>query len=565
MKKLLILMSLLSIHAYAAIDCTTLWNRGFPDLGRQRVSFDCVRTLTRNPNINIYISNELSDVIDVIDLENLKTDLKASLVKSYAKYDALGDMPAIKAVLYHRPHYNDSPIQITYAEASTNTPMSGESCPVIIYPSSLTFNRNHFKQIIAHELFHCYQWKNYKAKVDLGVNSALGKWWLEGTAQFMSNYVYPDYDMEYDSSFAPYSPLTPLPESEANGYGNVHFFQSLFNQSDANPSSIINFIGLMPTSSGMTQTSALARVNNIGPVFHHYAESMAVPSLIDSSGRRAPVNAAVASEMFEVNNLGGVFNKEFIVTPYTIYNVSMALPTGYNYKISMTADDNVKYSIRETFGNTWNELPYEIEGSCEEYKVYEIMLTATGSNLDSALANIKVESEESLTCPCAGATIDQCMVGNWKLDPNSMEDLVRAMIGDEAEVTRVEGYETMSLDRTGLAKINIGWEGEGNGDMGGTPTHILMTMLGGYQVELFKKEPGKICANMIKKAVIGNMKVTANGMSFNIPLGDNTPYDSSERLDYTCNQREFVISTVIPPGDSGRDTPININWRYLRQ
>ncbi|MCR9204429.1 MAG: hypothetical protein NXH75_07630 [Halobacteriovoraceae bacterium] len=63
------------------------------------------------------------------------------------------------------------------------------------------------------------------------------------------------------------------------------------------------------------------------------------------------------------------------------------------------------------------------------------------------------------------------------------------------------------------------------------------------------------------------MKVTANGMTFNIPLGAGTPYDARERLSYTCNQREFVISATIPPGPngSGRGTPIEINWRYLRR
>ena len=159
------------------------------------------------------------------------------------------------------------------------------------------------------------------------------------------------------------------------------------------------------------------------------------------------------------------------------------------------------------------------------------------------------------------------MVGNWQLDPSSMENFVRDVIGEQANVTSVTGFENMSIDRTGLAKVQMSWLGIGNGDMAGTPTEVEMSLSGNYDVELYKKETNLVCSNMIRRDVVGNMKVTANGYTFNLPLGAGTPYDEDtrDRLTYSCNRRELIISTQIPPGDSGRPTPIDVNWRYLRR
>jgi hypothetical protein len=69
---------------------------------------------------------------------------------------------------------------------------------------------------------------------------------------------------------------------------------------------------------------------------------------------------------------------------------------------------------------------------------------------------------------------------------------------------------------------------------------------------------------MVGRQIVGSMRVTAHGRTFTLPLNAGTPYDARERLNYTCNQREFIISATIPPAP-GRDMPIELNWRYLRQ
>lgn len=560
-KLLFLLISYYSFNSFAAIDCR-LWQRGFPDRGNERTEFSCTKILTTNIKVDFYVSDLLTASTTS---DQLKNDSKEALVKSYEAYARLGEMPQIKAVLYHKPFFDDTSELITYASAITEFARRGEACPVIIYPAGMEMDRSYFKQLIAHELFHCFQWKNYKAKVDLGTSQGIGLWWLEGTTQFMSNYVYPRANMEYSSMFDSYLPLTPL--NEQSGYGNVHFFQSFFNQNDEDPSSLVRFMGLMPANASGSQVGALGGISNISDIFHEFAKSMSIPNLRDSSGNQAPLSSVGPADIVAVENLGGVFEKEFSIQPYTVHNVILPLPKGYKYKISLSGDDNMKYSIRHYDEEEWHDFPIERTMGCEFDESYEIVFSATGDNLNLATANLKIESVEAESCPCKNTTVDQCMVGNWELDPNSMRNFVMAVIGDQATVTSVEGHENMSFDSTGLAKVDMNWTGVGNGDMAGTPTEVSLSLKGNYDVQIFKKESNLLCSNMVRRDVVGNMRVTANGYTFNLPLNAGTPHDGTERQTYTCNQRELVISTTIPPGPngSGTDNPIEIVWRYLRQ
>jgi hypothetical protein len=45
----------------------------------------------------------------------------------------------------------------------------------------------------------------------------------------------------------------------------------------------------------------------------------------------------------------------------------------------------------------------------------------------------------------------------------------------------------MSVNPSGLAKIEMNWTGEGKGDMGGTMAIVALSLKGNYDVELYKK------------------------------------------------------------------------------
>lgn len=51
-----------------------------------------------------------------------------------------------------------------------------------------------------------------------------------------------------------------------------------------------------------------------------------------------------------------------------------------------------------------------------------------------------IDSEDSdEDCPCTSTVVDQCIMGNWKVNPNSMRSLVERMLqGAKATLSEFE-------------------------------------------------------------------------------------------------------------------------------
>lgn len=145
----------------------------------------------------------------------------------------------------------------------------------------------------------------------------------------MSNYVYPNIDMEYNPSFVDaYLPRIPMPLQR--GYGLVSFFQSYYNQTGSVAQSILDFISNMPSIATQNQVQALNGISDIKNKFHEFARSMVIPNLLDSSGDMAMIDPVLAIETIEVSGSSSHFSKSFQVLPFTTHNVKLILKRGKN-------------------------------------------------------------------------------------------------------------------------------------------------------------------------------------------------------------------------------------------
>ena len=69
-----------------------------------------------------------------------------------------------------------------------------KACPLAVFPRMLEYPTAVYQQIIAHEMFHCVQdWSFPQTSPYRGAHD----WWLEGTASYFSNVVYPEVNYEH--------------------------------------------------------------------------------------------------------------------------------------------------------------------------------------------------------------------------------------------------------------------------------------------------------------------------------------------------------------------------------
>jgi len=86
----------------------------------------------------------------------------------------------------------------TVEDAMAADPRAAGRCVIGVFPVSLRDSENNFKQSIAHEMFHCFQFVNMARNHMFGYDDK--KWWIEGSAEYFSNVVYPSNNAEFGFS-----------------------------------------------------------------------------------------------------------------------------------------------------------------------------------------------------------------------------------------------------------------------------------------------------------------------------------------------------------------------------
>ena len=416
------LVLLFSISSYA-YNCSSFWANGFPDADIMREEVPCDEFLPLipiNPRIKIYFTDAPAIT------EEKKTSMRImadALSYAYAKYDGLGDMPPVKAILYHRPHYSDSN---ALAYSFINFYSEAEACPIVFYPLSIALSKPHFEQLAAHELFHCFQKKNLKEQVNVVLNQYEGLWWFEGMAQAFSNFVYPSHDLEYHSYFAPLRPESLLYEQESN-YRLAHFFQSYFNNTGMSERRLVDMIRRFPTTALGDEAQLAARIPQIADKFHKYAEELTAGTLRDSSGAMAPLraNPTVIELTNAVRQEARVSYTDFAVQP-----TRLSFKAGRRYNLSLNLPGPAKVTMKKAEESHFIPFINEVSASCDEDRKYDVVITSVNPAITMNTATIVIESEELEECACdvGKPPQDACLVGSWELDLSTMEAFMKRMI-----------------------------------------------------------------------------------------------------------------------------------------
>lgn len=272
---------------------------------------------------------------------------------------------------------------------------SVNSCRVTVLGPALDLEQPaHFQQMLAHELFHCFEAWNAEAQYMLFDGGTVDptSWWVEGMAEYFGNVVYPHVNLEWGWA-GRFDAVSHARSILQLAYDNVVFFQYMGNR--WGDGAIVQLMKSLPTSGGRAeQGAALAGFRNMRTMFHDFAQDYMDGKIRDSSGEMLPLNPdqGPTLELPPSARLG--------TRPFVIRRAQLRFAGEGRY--TLTATDSGApglYSSRAGDDGEWQPLPETINGAdCETTtEAWQLVLTAVAAGSERRVLQIETEQMEGLS------------------------------------------------------------------------------------------------------------------------------------------------------------------------
>ncbi len=331
-------------------------------------------------------------------------------------------------------------------------PAADGSCQVVIYPNAIADGaaEDYFKQVVAHEFFHCYEFDNL-TRQERGPDPDATAWWVEGAAEYFSNVVYPATNAEHDwiEDFNTRSESTSLLDMS---YEDNLFFQYLENRDG--PAGVLALLESMPTSGGReAQLAALAGYSDMPNVFHEFARAYLDNTIRDTSGRG--IGILYGANLGPVTVVEGPLPELAAADPFVLRRLRLGFVPGKTYEgMQLTVDgDGLQAARPADAPGDWPGLPSDLRGGCPAVLFAVAVTTIAEPTAQLALdATVSGEVDEDLS-ECE----DPCLVGTWVLDNATYENYFNATMGGASDVSYLgaTGTYTATFDREATASATI--------------------------------------------------------------------------------------------------------------
>lgn len=479
----------------------------------------------------------------------------------------------------------------------------GDPCPVTVYVTDLIDvaddgNRPtdplDVKSTIAHEIYHCYQ-KEYFSDQITAAHEEEDGWWVEGTAEFMANRIFPCSPFAAGYAGA-YRMATRLNRQDGGGYANYIFYMHLADRYGFDIPALMDFTGRMPEAPGAdAQDEALSAYPGIGEKFHSFAQAYVdgdISHCVRGNVVIAPPENFEAADGLEIPLDG---------KPFTFEASIVRLEKGKAYRIRLVdpAGDGesrrTSYRLAAESGQAaWNPMPgdFTLAGGCEEAKRYVMMSTVEG--VDDSVHEAKLVFQEldagaaediaCRRCDRPGwyrsVELDNCLVGQWEWQSGGKWDTygdALAFIGEQR--TDIVSYTVRSgaagnrltILSDGTYQYGGGrvWlNGNGTQQRNGTETNFSHSLegevlpgIGAWRIDRGKLRicdihtPGEGAFNATVQS--GEMAALSSAMQ---ARAHQTQHIVKGKYDYSCNASELRIAKDGPPIPGV--TPLE--WMYRR-
>ncbi len=418
----------------------------------------------------------------------------------------------------------------SFSGAQIPADLVSQECLLIFSRSALTDHSiPEFAQLVAHEMFHCVQESSFPNTNPYEDHS----WWLEGTADYFSNLVYPGVNLEWDNLdyFDSYSTYTSVFDMD---YENFVFFQYLGNK--YSPEVLIDILMRISAAGGRAaQEAELAAVQGMADNFNRFVVEYLSKGIRDSGGGMISKSPSSTTGLKTIDDQGEV---EFTVQPFTAMRFYVDYKQEKRFLQTANNPDDTQFSGAEYRVHrnieSWSDLPPEIRSECEKDVRYFFVITTTKDSYTAYDVNVTLVEQ---------AECDPCLLGTWDVDPVSyaqaMEDLMSQVdIGGMSLDLIISGHEYLQFVTEG--KVFTQRE-----DFAITVNGIITTTIDGFG-------SGNYSANG-EELTVTNFLDTADsvGISF---FGSNDPAQftgsflnegdtpQSQTVPYICEQDTMILT-----------------------
>jgi len=533
--------------------CNELWQNGFPAPApgaAPLICFDVYNFTAAGVTFRVFIDRDWLNigVTRRLDLMRWASD---ALYDSAAVYSVLsrgGILPT--DLIFNQLAHTSASGGTTQAEMAATHNAERTKCTIGTFPLSYSLNEQYFKQDVAHEMFHCFQFKEIFNLYDVNQDEIL--WWMEGSAEYFGNTVYPDYNEEY-RRIDGLDGWIRLRNTFHLDYMNFLFFQNMANEYTSDRD-VVNTLQRLPTE-GNDSTFASALVNiygsGTGDFFHRFGQGYLDYSIADTSGSNVPVHPQQGNvtSMLTANIFRGM------AYPWQPSWFRLDFPEEYKYTLSISTEGEGQYSARSTGSmGGWGPLAAEVDAVCGS-KEYMVLLscTAPGATYDMEVEVVsRVHEDQEQECE------EDCLPGLWKLKPDSFYIYMASILEGNSRLdsATADGMTINFDDLTGQATFT--WDngvvtqtkvGMGSENSQGTivPDTQIVTAVSGNSVQTFdftetrETGTGTITFGEPQGAYTTQIWMNGNNLGASTISANEFSWAALTSASYTCDEHELTL------------------------
>ena len=210
-----------------------------------------------------------------------------------ATYDRFGDMPPANIVFSVKQNPVASAVAAARFGPGIDAPK--RSCGIALFPSMQGLGDADFKQIVAHELSHCFQGENFRDQVR--PDPAVTAWREEGLAEYMSNVVYPENDLESREFLGPFAAQELATTVVNRAYENFIFFQFLY--WEIGNEGIFNLVRKLPDSGGEGDQLEKLASDPGAELYHEFVRDVTDENVLDT--KTGPMHYEVRADTVPIS------------------------------------------------------------------------------------------------------------------------------------------------------------------------------------------------------------------------------------------------------------------------
>ncbi len=400
------------------LSCDEIWHEGFPESAGPAPTCLLYDSFTAGGHeFRVYYPTELAN--DPTYSPYFASALQA-LKRSQEVYSKLVEVRSINLVFALIPAAQIGGPQQGVAMVPGLDPesLAGRPCPITVFTGALDVLLPQFQQIMAHEVFHCI---NFWLKGGSGYADA--SWYNEGLANYFSNVVYPDVNLEHKfvEEFHTFSPDKSIFEMS---YANTVFFQFLGNR--FGDPWLIELVKGMPLTSHEAMMGYLAGLPDFDKVFQEFGQMYMDGKIEDTGKGLLPGEAYVRPE--DVVWFPDVSQHRMEARPFHIERGLLLFREDRHYELDLNLQGNGGHeSAKDPPDGSWAPMPGVVV-ACEGLAdLVPILTTTSPGAITSTAATFDLDLAESEESEC-----DKCLVGEWEHDIGASEywDAVRQATAD---------------------------------------------------------------------------------------------------------------------------------------